>query len=71
MAEDPTLVQTLVNMIVAGCQMHANMFELMGKGAPTFEPTATQLTVVLSDGTYTISVAYTGPPVDPPADVVA
>lgn len=71
MAEDPTLVQTLVNMIVAGCQMNANVFTLMGKGTPEFDPSPTDLKIVLSDGTYTISVAYTGPPVDPPEDAVA
>ena len=61
MAEDPTLVQTLVNMVVSGCQMNASVFTLMGKGTPTFEPTETDLSIVLSDGTYTISVTYTGP----------
>jgi hypothetical protein len=63
MAEDPTLVTTLVNMIMSGCQMNSGVFTLMGKGTPQFEAGVTDLTIVLNDGTYVIGVSYQGPPI--------
>jgi hypothetical protein len=62
MAEDPTLTQTLVNMIVSGCQMNAGVFTLMGKGMPQFAAADNSVLISLDDGMYTISVTYAGPP---------
>jgi hypothetical protein len=63
MAEDPTLTATLLNMIVTGCQMHGNIFTLMGKGEPQYQTDPDKVIIVLNDGTYTITVAYQGPPI--------
>lgn len=58
MAEDPTMIATLVNMMADGCRMHAGVFTTMGKGEPVFATVGNQLQIVVSDGVYTVTVVF-------------
>jgi hypothetical protein len=58
MAEDPTMVVTMVNMMANGCRMHADVFTTMGKGAPEFTMAGNQLQIALSDGVYTATIVF-------------
>lgn len=55
------MTATLANMIVTGCQMHANVFTMMGKGTPEFTVKADGVDIVLSDGTYTVTITHAEP----------
>jgi hypothetical protein len=57
---DPTFITSMVNMVLRGCTMSADVFEIMGKGSPLFEVSGDAVKMQLPEGVYEIKVAYLG-----------